>query len=118
MSVNVASTVTDGRYDDENHAVLNLSIRVRRKTREQWINANAAEDRIPPGELCYAIDTGELRIGTYRDLNYLVPSISTVNDNLYNWKDLPNVLGVNNEIKLNTTKENRYLCIDDGDLDQ
>lgn len=117
MSVNVSSTVTDSRYDEENHVVLNLSIRVRRKTREEWISANTANDRIPVGELCYATDTGELRVGTYRNLEYKVPSISTTNDNLYNWIELPNVLGIDNQIKLNADDGNRYLCIDDGDLD-
>lgn len=116
MSVEVISTQTQTEYDSSNNAVLKLSLRVRRKTRADWLDTTKTS-KIPAGEACYAIDTGELRIGTYKDPSQQVDTISTSLDNLYYWSELPNVLGVSNEIKLDSTTGNRYLCIDDGDLD-
>ena len=117
MSVSVVSTVHNTQYDSDENRVYSISIRVRRKTRSQWMAMTSAEQRIPAGEACYATDTGELRIGTYRDVNQPVASIYTVNDNLYSWEDLPNVLGIANQVKLDSNSGSRYLCIDDGDLD-
>lgn len=73
----------------------NVSLRVRRKTSSQW---EALSEIIPEGEPCFAIDTGELRIG----------------DGEHYWPGLNNIIGTSNTIS--SIGVNRYLVIDDGEL--
>ena len=105
MSSRIAG-ISSTSFNETDSTVQQISIRVRRKTRAQW---EAYTTKIPAGELCYATDTGELRIGAY------AARLDQVDTNLQYWKDLPNVLGIGNEIKWNGLVG--QLCIDDGDLD-
>ena len=73
----------------------NVSLRVRRKTNSEW---EALSEIIPEGEPCFAIDTGELRIG----------------DGEHYWSGLNNIMGTSNAIS--SVGMNRYLVIDDGEL--
>jgi hypothetical protein len=80
---------------DINVGTGNVSLRVRRKTNAEW---EAFSEIIPEGEPCFAIDTGELRIG----------------DGEHYWSGLYNILGTSNIVYSDGT--NRYLIIDDGEL--
>lgn len=57
----------DGGLDE---AVTYVRLRVRRKTSSQWTSHS---EKIPLGEPCFSIDTGEIRIGdgehTWNDLS-------------------------------------------------
>ena len=57
--------ITPNEETNQDEATAKISIRVRRKTSSQW---SSLMEIIPLGEPCFALDTGEMRIGNGVDV--------------------------------------------------
>ena len=87
------------------HAYAYIRLRVRRKTSSQW---TSFMEVIPQGEPCFAIDTGEIRIG----------------DGVNTWNTLPgNSSGINPQLfrrdfveENGVVKQYTTVLVDDGEL--
>lgn len=69
---------------ENDSAIINISLRVRRKTSSQWLSYTSI---IPMGEPCFAIDTGEVRIG----------------DGIHMWSELLPSMGIHPDLYIRET---------------
>lgn len=104
-TLNENVTILPGENEEDRYNYTYIRLRVRRKTSSQW---TSYLEVIPQGEPCFAIDTGELRIG----------------DGINTWNTLPgSSAGINPSLfRRETVQENgvskQYIrvLLDDGEL--